>query len=62
MDYSDDENQEYKAEANSMHEDSDIFDTDSSADDDIRLTEYIDEDVKQRIANIKDQGQKEPED
>lgn len=29
-----------------MHEDSDIFDTDSSVDDEIRLTEYIDEDIK----------------
>ena len=38
-----------------MHEDSDIFDTDSSEDDEIRLTEYIDDDIKQRIANIKDQ-------
>ena len=29
-----------------MHEDSDIFDTDSSAIDEIRLTEYIDDDIK----------------
>ena len=37
-------------------EPSDIFDTDSSDDDDeIRLTEFIDEEIKQKIVTIKDQ-------